>query len=336
MTIYEKLYALPSLREAAVLTVIDGAAAGAHALAENGRIAFKEPGFPEEAASAAIPSRPGIIRLPSGASVFADPARSRAKLVICGGGHVAGKLLSISRFLGFETFVLEDRDVFASSAKKAGADHVLLGSYAENLAALPADQDTFFVVMTRGHAHDMECLRAILPKKPLYTGMMCSRRRAEGSVRELEEAGLGGDLLTCLHAPVGLPIGAETPEEIAVSVIAEIISIMKERGGAGVDEKLKAAILGGSRRVLAQVVFKDGSAPRGAGTKMVVFPDGSIAGTTGGGAPEAAAIKKAVSMLEDGTKTELMKFDLTGLQNGSPDETYCGGTLAVFLEQLPE
>ena len=270
-----------------------------------------------------------------GRMVFIETAGRPAEIVICGGGHVAGKLLSISRFLGFETFVLEDRDVFASSAKKAGADHVLLGSYADNLAALPADQDTFFVVMTRGHAHDMECLRAILPKKPLYTGMMCSRRRAEGSVKELKEAGLG-DFLTCLHAPVGLPIGAETPEEIAVSAIAEVISVMKSRGGAGVDEKLKAALLGGGRRVLAQVVLKDGSAPRGAGTKMVVFPDGSIAGTTGGGAPEAAVIKKAVSMLGDGTKTELMKFDLTGLQNGSPDETYCGGTLAVFLEQLPE
>ena len=181
--------------------------------------------------------------------------------MICGAGHVSIPVIRIGRMIGCTVTVLEDRPRFADNARRAGADTVLCEPFEEGLKKIPGDTDTYFVIVTRGHRYDQMCLEKIMKKEHAYIGMMGSRARTVKVKQALLEQGADPQVLESVHTPIGLPIGGETPEEIGVSIIAEIIQEKnRSRKRGGFTKEILRAILDEEekdmKKVLATIVTK--------------------------------------------------------------------------------
>lgn len=272
----------------------------------------------------------------NGQEVFYEQLQGRPKLVICGGGHVGLALTRLCAFLKYEVTVIEDRPHFAEEAKKAGAEHVICDDFAHALRAFQSDRGTCFVVMTRGHRYDMDCLRQILSKPRSYVGLMASKSRTDMISQTLRSEGFSEDAVKGICMPVGLAIGSETPEEIAVSVAAQIIQTLSagKRRSQLPREILKMVSGGaaGSPFVLATIIRRTGSGPRNAGTKMLISADGQTAGTIGGGCSEAEVLRIACQMLSDGECCRRHVINLRPADISEEDGMACGGQIEIFLE----
>lgn len=270
--------------------------------------------------------------------VFVEHFGGNNHLVICGAGHVSMVVIQIGKSIGFEVTVLEDRPDFADHARRMGADAVICDSFEAGLRQVQGSKSTYFVIVTRGHRYDLLCLKKILEKKNAYVGMMGSRRRVAIAKKQLEEEGVTKELLDEVHTPIGLSIGAETPGEIAVSIMAEIIRCKNERKQTEGyrDEILKAMDVKGTERgsiVLAEIVWRKGSAPRDIGAKMVIRQDGTLTGTIGGGCMEAEIIQTARQMFVDESSVRRMiKVELT-TEIAEEEGMVCGGTQIIYLEK---
>ena len=166
-----------------------------------------------------------------GLEVFIEVQISPPTLIIAGGGHIAVPLARLGTMLGFRVVVLDDRPTFANRERFPEADEVLAADFAETLSTYPLDDQTYVAIMTRGHSHDMECLLQVIESPVAYVGMIGSRRRVSGVFELVKAEGYSEESLVRVHAPIGLDIGAQTPEEIALSVIAEVVGV--KRGGSG-------------------------------------------------------------------------------------------------------
>ena len=223
--------------------------------------------------------------------VFAERFGAGARLVICGGGHVAAAAVRLAKLLDLPVTGLEDRPEYADALRETGADRVLCAPFETSLAQIPGSTETYFCVLTRAHAYDITCLKQILQKPAAYVGMMGSRGRSELVRRQLAEAGLDPARVARLHAPIGLAIGAKTAQEIALSILAQIVEIKSHRQlTEGFMPEIRAAWAQCRQEqtdaVLATIVSRHGSMPREVGTKMLILPDGSTAGSVGGGIME--------------------------------------------------
>jgi len=152
-------------------------------------------------------------------------------LVIAGGGHVGKALSEIASLCGFRVTVIDDRPEYADPERFPEAEKVIRGRFDEVLADYPLDSTTYVVAVTRGHKHDEASLRSVIGRGAAYVGMIGSRRRARAVLQHLVEEGADAGAVAQVRTPIGLDIGAESPAEIAVSVMAEIILI--RRGGDG-------------------------------------------------------------------------------------------------------
>jgi xanthine dehydrogenase accessory factor len=150
---------------------------------------------------------------------------------IFGAGHVGHALSRITPFVDFKTVVLDDREDFANRGRLDSADEIhVLPSFEKAMEGLPVDEDGYIVIVTRGHVHDMIVLGQALRTRAGYIGMIGSRKKRDTLYKSLAaEHGFGPDDFARVHSPVGLDIGAETPEEIAVSIVAEMIRVRTER-----------------------------------------------------------------------------------------------------------
>lgn len=166
-----------------------------------------------------------------GLELFIEVQISPPTLLIAGGGHIAVPLVRLGTMLGFRVVVLDDRPAFANRERFPEADEVLAADFAEALSSYPLDDQTYIAIMTRGHRHDMECLLQVIESPAAYIGMIGSRRRVRGVFDLVQAEGCSEEALARVHAPIGLDIGARTPEEIALSVMAELIQA--RRGGNG-------------------------------------------------------------------------------------------------------
>lgn len=270
-----------------------------------------------------------------GGDVFRERIGRQPKLIICGAGHVSVPIIKMGKMLGFAVTVLEDRPKFADNARAAGADMVICESFEKALEGIHGDSDSWFVIVTRGHRYDTICLENILHKTYAYVGMMGSRRRVAIVKDQLEESGISREVLDAVHTPIGLKIGAETPEEIAVSVMAEIIQVKnsREKGGGYSGEMLRALVSEeGRKKVAATIVSRKGSAPRSVGTKMLIFEDGTTVDTIGGGCVESEIMQKALLMMRAGEpRFQVCRVDMTA--DAAEDEgMVCGGVVEVMLE----
>ena len=258
------------------------------------------------------------------------------RLYVVGGGHVGASVVRLAKLLGLPVCALEDRPEFAGQLRQAGADPVLCLPFEEGLAAVSGGAECYFVVVTRAHSCDVQCLTAILQKPAAYVGMMGSRGRAALVRRQLTEAGLDPARVEQLHAPIGLAIGAKTAEEIALSILAQIVQVKSTRS---LTEGFPPAILEAFRAlqtpaVLATIVSRHGSTPREVGSKMLVLPEGRAVGSVGGGIMEYRIQQLAGKMLA-GAAAPAQLADLT--TDGTGDDAAiaaCGGSMQVFLQRI--
>ena len=155
-----------------------------------------------------------------------DPVPS---LVIVGAGHIAEPLEEVGRLAGFRTVVVDDRRLFANRERFPKADQVVCGPILDVCRQIELSPHHYLVLVTRGHTLDMDALRVLIDRRQpvAYIGMIGSKRRVGAVFELLEKEGYGRDLFSHVYAPIGLNIGAETPAEIAVSVLAEIISVRR-------------------------------------------------------------------------------------------------------------
>ena len=167
-----------------------------------------------------------------GLGVFVEALAPAPELVIVGAGHIALPLAQLGTLLDFEVTVLDDRSAFASRERFPEAETVLVGPVEVVLAARPIGPSTYLVLVPRGHQHDEAALRAVIASDAAYIGMIGSRRRVKEVFRHLEAAGVPADLISRVHAPIGLRIGAETPSEIAVAIAAELVQVRRTTGAA--------------------------------------------------------------------------------------------------------
>lgn len=155
--------------------------------------------------------------------VFVDVQSGQQTLIIAGAGHIAQPLCEIGHMMGLRTIVVDDRWAFANTERFPHAADIRVGPFGQVLESLEINEQTFVVVVTRGHVHDEESVRTALHKTPAYIGMIGSKRRAKTTLERLAEQGFSPEQLSRVHTPMGLDLAAETPAEIAVAIAAEIV-----------------------------------------------------------------------------------------------------------------
>lgn len=185
-------------------------------------------------------TRDGLRELTAGdvtVELYLEVRRPVQELIVVGAGHIAQPMAHIGALLGFRVTVLDDRPDFATRERFPDADRLVQADFSDPFAAVRLHDRTHILLVTRGHKYDYDCLVRALrtDPPPAYIGMIGSRRRVRATYEKLVEEGFGRDLIDRIHAPVGLDVGAETPEEIAIAVAAELI--MLRRGGTGVPLK---------------------------------------------------------------------------------------------------
>jgi xanthine dehydrogenase accessory factor len=168
--------------------------------------------------------------------VFVEPVLPRPEFVIIGAGHVGKKLAHLAHWLGFRVAISDDRPEFCTKEANPDADRFYVGPIAELPKHLKITPQTYLVLTTRGMVVDVAGLPVLLDYEAAYLGIIGSRRRWSMTRKALMDAGIPEAKLARIHSPVGLELNAETPEEIAVSIMAEII--MLRNGGTGAGMKL--------------------------------------------------------------------------------------------------
>ncbi len=169
------------------------------------------------------------VDLGDGRLLFAQPYGGAERLLIAGGGHIGVELARLGVRLGFRVSILEDRAEFADPARFGPGVDTRLVDFSAAFAGEHVGPDAYLVLVTRGHEHDLACLRAVLagPERPAYVGLIGSRRRVRAAFTALRAAGVPDAELDALYAPIGLDIGAETPAEIAAAIAAELIAVRR-------------------------------------------------------------------------------------------------------------
>lgn len=182
-----------------------------------------------------------LIEVRKGLSVFFDVMSARMELVICGAGHIAIPLARFTKEVGFAVTVLDDRPDFASTSRFPGCQ-VIADDFISALRSITINRLTYLVIITRGHEHDVECLQEIMPYESAYVGLIGSRRRVSFVLEMLAEQGIPKERLADICTPIGIPIGAESPEEIALSITAELVCV--RRKGMAQAKALSKAVRG--------------------------------------------------------------------------------------------
>ena len=276
---------------------------------------------------------PGSIDF-EGCSVFVERLSPKPQLVILGGGHVAYAVYQLGCLLGFSITVVDDREEFCNPQRFPNAETRCL-PFSRALEQLPCDRSTYYVIVTRGHQHDYDCLSYLLRQpQGAYLGMIGSRRKRALVHQALREEGFTQQQIDTVHSPIGLAIGAQTPEEIAVSIFAEIIQIKNARHQDSIleDPALEMVCSADGPVALCTVIHKSGSVPRGAGAKMAVDLNGRSCGSVGGGKIEYDAICAAKQLCRSGSaETIVTTFEMDNL-SAKDDGMICGGSAQVLIQ----
>ena len=159
--------------------------------------------------------------------VFIEPILAAPSLFIFGGGHIALALVKMAKLVGFKIAVIDDRPEFATSERFPEAEQTLATDFAEAFSKLTIDKSDYIVIVTYAHKGDEVVLEGALKTEAKYIGMIGSRAKNEVVFSHLRAKGIWQELLDKVHTPVGLKINAQTPEEIAVSILAEMIQVRR-------------------------------------------------------------------------------------------------------------
>ncbi len=157
--------------------------------------------------------------------VFIEPFAPQKHLVICGAGHIALPLSAIGKILGFKVTVIDNRKAFANKKRFPHADQIIVGDHAKELAKVSVDPNTFVTVVTQGNEFDYECMKAVIRSEAAYIGIISSKPKKVKFFKRLREEGVEEKYLKRMHIPMGIDLGAQTPEEIAVSICAQMVAL---------------------------------------------------------------------------------------------------------------
>lgn len=337
MKFYESLHVNVSQDQRIRVIALDEKNLGQQALFYQNNWVYRDNGFPDnELLQEEIRTidQARIVDLKTG-RFFVEPLESGHRLIICGGGHISLSVIPIAKMLQFSVCVIEDRLFFADAAQKAGADEVICAPFAQGIDEAQRNDRPYYVIATRGHNHDHECLKEIAKYPFQYIGMMGSRRRVEMIKELLETEGISKTFLQDLHAPIGVSINAQTPVEIAVSILAQIIEEKNKMAGSidfsqeMIDTFEKYA---GQPIVLATIIARKGSTPREVGAKMLILPDGGCVDTIGGGCVEAEVRQKALQCIQD-KQSMILAVDMTAEQV-EEEGMVCGGVVDVLIQVI--
>lgn len=340
MNIYRALNENTKAKEKIMFTIISGSNIGAKLLLCDGEKVFttKE----EVDWDGIIQNIPGD-RKSQGITlkderIYIEFIHPSYQVVICGAGHISMPLIKMCRMLELPVTVIDDRLSFANNARAAGAKQVICEPFEEALDKIKGDKSTFFIIVTRGHRYDRNCLERIIKKENAYIGMIGSRVRVSKVLNYLEkERNISRSELDRVYTPIGLKISAETPVEISISIMAQIIEVKnKVLGSSTFSKEVLRGILDEENRrmpkALITIVSRKGSAPREVGAKMLVLKDGTMIGTIGGGCVETDIRQTALSCIEQ-NQCKLEKVDMTG-KDGDEEGMICGGIIELLVEPI--
>lgn len=193
------------------------------------------------------------------------------RLILCGAGHISQQVALMAQHLEFEIIVIDDQVEFANAARFPMANQILCMSFLQALKQLGSRSGDYYAILTRGHILDHICLEHILQKKQYaYVGMIGSQSKVQASMRVLRQAGYPQEMLERIYAPIGLPIGAQTPSEIAVSILAQLVQVGARRGhGSKTPPNAR-----GTLHTRTNQIFQDGAEPgkEPGGNIEAVFP----------------------------------------------------------------
>jgi xanthine dehydrogenase accessory factor len=164
-------------------------------------------------------------------SVFIEPVIPNPRAFIFGAGHVSKSISKVANIAGFGTVVIDNREQFASRERFPEAEEIFAEEYEEVFPKLNINSSSYLIIVTRGHRDDMRVLRWAVGTEPRYIAMIGSKRKTIAVVKELEKEGIARQAFDRVFAPMGLDIGAITPEEIAVSVVAEMVAVRRQPAG---------------------------------------------------------------------------------------------------------
>jgi len=158
--------------------------------------------------------------------VFIEPFRAQNEVIICGAGHIALPLSILAKILNLKVTIIDNRKGFANTKRFPHVDQILTGNPAKKLGGLNLNPQSFVVIITHEHQYDFACLKQVLKSSAKYIGVIGSHIKRQKFFKELKKQRLGGIGFNRIKMPIGIDIGAQTPEEIAVSIMAEIIEIL--------------------------------------------------------------------------------------------------------------
>lgn len=295
----------------------------------------------EQALAALNTGKPQLVRLAQNKAVLIEPFIPKPQLIVFGGGHIAVPLAEFASKVGYSVTVIDDRPFFANESRFPHADKVICESFESFTKQIDLNNEHFVVIITRGHKHDGVVLREVLKQDLKYIGMIGSKRRVGCMWDELISEGYSKERLDSVNAPIGLDINAITPNEIAISIVSQLISYKNksiiDRFGKSFafpefDKEVAEEISEKSEvpKALITILSSKGSVPRKAGSKMLAYFDGRTSGSIGGGCSEAGVISSARNIMQaKGFRIE--HVDLTG--DAAADEgMVCGGTMDVLIE----
>lgn len=175
-------------------------------------------------------------------SVFIKVFNRKDKLLIIGGGHIGSKLSQFAKILNYEITVVDNRQEFATTERLSKVDTILTGDIIDILKEHPIDQLTSVVIVTQGHRLDLEALASVIDSEARYIGMIGSLGKVMTCLKALKEKGIDEKLLEKIHAPIGLDIGGETPQEIALAIMAEIQAVKYGKEGNSLKYRRKEVV----------------------------------------------------------------------------------------------
>ena len=245
---------------------------------------------------------------------------TQPNLVICGGGHVSCELVKMASCLDFHIKVLDDREEFANRERFPLADEVICDTFDHLEKHL--EPNGYYCVVTRGHKDDFVCVKTILQHPYQYLGMIGSKLKVQKTFENLRQGGIAEEKIKTIFAPIGLPIKAVTPGEIAVSILAQII---QEKNGKQVSSVSRELLEVKEEGTLCIIIEKTGSSPRGVGSMMFVG-ENQIIDSIGGGAVEFAVIEEAKKR----PQAMIKEYHLNN-EDGGKLGMICGGSNKVLF-----
>ena len=266
-------------------------------------------------------------------AVFVEQFSGIPRWVILGGGHISLALADLGKLLGFHVTVVDDRKEFVNRERFPQVDCLICDDFDCVFDKIPDFSQTYYIVVTRGHQADSICAKQICKRKYAYFGMIGSRAKVAKTKENLLAAGVLQKQIDTLHAPIGLPIGAVTPEEIAVCIAAEIIQVKNRKPRKTISDEFLQTVCTQKSGVVAVIVEKDGSAPREAGARMFVQNGHIVCGTIGGGAIEQHAIKHCAEMQQQQNMFDVQRYVLHNKDSASLG-MICGGSNMVFFYKI--